>query len=402
MRSRVPFIFGFVLLLLFHGVPSRAQVVDCSPGPWGELRYSKVFLEVPESTLQLFASPPAATMWRFPEYSTAEELIEYLESTAQSRPAVVELFRKEIALQELPEDEEVRAFPSKKAILAIPPDILRKIYAKLSAFSGNRYHYRPVFIDSTSPREWFAPLNLPAPAIELIEQLSYPVGDSTLAFSDVPLLFQYAARVEEDRALRRAVTRSQTLVLELEIPADANAAKALADYWTVDGKVKSTAPLLESVLRVTEPDNTIDPSNFFPAVPKKYLYEFPSSGDGLGGVFPDSIWTSFNFFRAFPETPEVETTSLTARLSEKYESIDAASRYGDMVVFRNTESGNIVHACVYVADDIVLTKNDRSQLTPWVLMKLDNVKARFSWRGEIEISTWRPLLKGNAPRATGQ
>ena len=60
----MPFIFGFVFLLLLHGLPSRAQVVDCNPGPWGELRYSKVFLEVPESTLQLFASPPAATMWR--------------------------------------------------------------------------------------------------------------------------------------------------------------------------------------------------------------------------------------------------------------------------------------------------------------------------------------------------
>ena len=52
------------------------------------------------------------------------------------------------------------------------------------------------------------------------------------------------------------------------------------------------------------------------------------------------------------------------------------SMFGDLVVLLDNKS-NGLHACVYIADDFVFTKNGANRLQPWVMMKMSDMLAYF-------------------------
>lgn len=393
MRLRTSLMSALCAWVVSLTQTSSGQFIRCEPGQWGNLQYSTVFLDIPDSMLPLVPTPPATTMWRFPGIKTIPELGQYLERLVGNDPDVIRLFQQEIKLQELPDDDETRAFPTRRAILEAPANVRRKIYSALARFPENPYHYRPLFIDSQSPAEWFSSLPISDDTIGLIEKLSYPIGTSTLAFSDIPLLFENVRDVTELSILRRAITRTQAIVLKLQIPDRPEEIVSLAHYWTASARVKSTIPLFESLARAKPDFRSIDPSNFFPPIPNNYLYEFPSAADGMQGVFPDGIWTSLHFFDTAPNDPAFETADTAELLNRKFEKASPPLQFGDLLLFSDSQTGALVHACVFIADDIAFTKNDRSVLTPWILMKIENIQARFSMKSGIETTTWRPKVK---------
>jgi hypothetical protein len=48
-----------------------------------------------------------------------------------------------------------------------------------------------------------------------------------------------------------------------------------------------------------------------------------------------------------------------------------------------------VHLCVYLADDLVYTKNGLNSMQPWVIMKLDDVLACFPSDKERRLLVFR-------------
>ena len=62
--------------------------------------------------------------------------------------------------------------------------------------------------------------------------------------------------------------------------------------------------------------------------------------------------------------------------------------------------GEIVHSCVFIADEIAYTKNGASVLAPWALMTLSDVIEFYSWDlpagQEREISCWRGMERFSA------
>lgn len=48
-----------------------------------------------------------------------------------------------------------------------------------------------------------------------------------------------------------------------------------------------------------------------------------------------------------------------------------------------------VHAAVYIADDIVFTKNGNNIRQPWILMRLKNLIAAYSVAGQPHILVYR-------------
>ena len=60
------------------------------------------------------------------------------------------------------------------------------------------------------------------------------------------------------------------------------------------------------------------------------------------------------------------------------------------VYVRNTgPTGNAIHSCVYLADDLVFTKNGRSPTQPWVVMKLDDVVAYYGMFYTTQVACYR-------------
>ena len=61
--------------------------------------------------------------------------------------------------------------------------------------------------------------------------------------------------------------------------------------------------------------------------------------------------------------------------------------YGDMIVFNS--GGRAIHGCIYIAEDIVFTKNGASHYQPWTLMHLNDVLATYPTDQPLRVMTFR-------------
>jgi hypothetical protein len=83
----------------------------------------------------------------------------------------------------------------------------------------------------------------------------------------------------------------------------------------------------------------------------------------------------------------LDTKLASEHLLKNYEVVDAPYRFGDVLCF--LEEGEGLHTCVYVADDIVLTKNGDSILAAWALMQLKDVDSIYRRSSDTRIQGYR-------------
>jgi hypothetical protein len=62
--------------------------------------------------------------------------------------------------------------------------------------------------------------------------------------------------------------------------------------------------------------------------------------------------------------------------------------FGDIIMFTKPD-GSIIHSCVFIADDIVYTKNGASPNAPWILMSLSDVVAFYPSNEPLDIQYYR-------------
>jgi hypothetical protein len=48
-----------------------------------------------------------------------------------------------------------------------------------------------------------------------------------------------------------------------------------------------------------------------------------------------------------------------------------------------------IHSSVYIADNIVFTKNGPSQHSPWILMQMDTLVAHYETSTDVKIRAYR-------------
>jgi len=74
----------------------------------------------------------------------------------------------------------------------------------------------------------------------------------------------------------------------------------------------------------------------------------------------------------------VDANYVLNALRTEYEPIAGEPRYGDVVLFAKPD-GEIIHSSLYLADDIVFTKNGASSVTPWMLATLNDLVMHYSF-----------------------
>ena len=62
---------------------------------------------------------------------------------------------------------------------------------------------------------------------------------------------------------------------------------------------------------------------------------------------------------------------------------------GDLAIFLD-QQGNCFHSAVYVADDVLFTKNGTSFSHPWMYMRMDEMKEFYPRPGTITVRFYRP------------
>jgi hypothetical protein len=364
--------------------PSRpgSGMVTAPPGPWGSLEYYEVTLEGPRGIHSMLKLPSQQVEWFLPAASRAE-LKELLIAADLTESEISDLLSGSKLIQDL---EAFRIFPAEATVLNIPTPTRVKLYHLLSKYEENRFHQRPVYINSSNLSDWFEGTGISRSAIQDIATLVYPTPSGRgYHFSDAPFTLKQAGSVIEEQILFQGLFRKRGLIVRLRVSAD-KLTHETADYWTANYKNKAVMPLLESIVQNND-GGAIDIAHLLPSTPRTYLNRFPDPSDGLSGRFPDWFWTCYNFFRFVPRDVYADSPVRDSLILQEFETGLPPSEFGDLLLFNS--GGKVVHGCIHIAEDIVFTKNGADLNSPWVFMKIQDVVGIHDLYGDVSISTFR-------------
>ncbi len=361
---------------------TKERVEVTKPGPWGQIEYFTAQLEVPLDLLKLWEVPSLSLDWHFPGIAATE--VEKLFRSLELPSAIEAELLAPSNWRTV--GQSVIVSPSEATIENLPTAARSAIYAVLARSSDNRFQFEPTIVPGGDVAGWLGATTLRPEQIALIQKTLHLRG-KTMVFSDKALLLRRAESDAERLAIRKALSRTGTLICKLLLTGEADAAK-LADYWSAGRRFKEIEPFLESMI-ATEGVRAIDLIQLLPASVRKLLYTFPNETHGLAGYFPDCHWTSLNFFNYDPLQRLGEPPMATAYTIENYVEVPQADQLGDVLFLMDKQKGNAYHSCVYIAADIVYTKNGRSRLSPWVLMRLADVRELYGIYQETVIVAYR-------------
>lgn len=381
-------------------VPStkgREKVTLSAPGPWGQLEYFPVFLEAPANLIEQFPMPNSRPRWVFPQ-ARWPELPALFKTAGLDQGFIDALLAPATVVKDM---DMAYLFPPQASLEAMTPAQRQVIYAELRKYPVNEFHADPVLILSDDVDEWFHTAKIRPEIITKFKQLTYKRGQAT-AFSDLPVLMSYAQDEAEGKAMMKALTRTRALMVKLVANENTNVPEIMK-YWTTGMNLrrKDVEPLLQSVIDVQGVDR-LDLAHMLPPLPRKLLMTYPDMGMGRDGILPDCHWTSLNFFNYDPQPYLLDARLATSAVLERFNPVDAPFKFGDILFFLDTKNGDAFHSCIYIADDIVFTKNGRNVLSPWVFMKLEDVRKIYLFDDNGRVQGFRTKKATAAPAAALQ
>jgi len=348
---------------------------NADPGPWGAIQYYFFYLEAPQFLIEAFPLPNPRTRWAVPSANEAEfrALLNETFMSAEARAALLDPANIGVA------DGLYAVFPPAFVITSLDPSARAGLYQYLAQFEMNPEIRDPIRIFSGSVDEWADGTGMRPDLIELMKEMCY-TRNGLLNFADIPFLISQAKTQEEARAIQRHSSRVRTMVIRLDLK-NLGPMEPMIEYWTtgLGLRRKQIEPIIESG-KMTPGVAGLDFVHLLPPLARKLLYTYPDLSMAIEGKLPDCHWTALNFFNYNPETIYLEELFAASGLLTDFDTVDEPYKFGDLLVFVTPEM-NALHSCVYLAADIVYTKNGRSLFAPWIALHLDDVKKLYSESG---------------------
>jgi len=363
---------------------TSSSVFDANPGPWGRMKCAYVYLEAPASLIEEFPLPSPIPRWTFP--TTALSGLPALFAKAGLAKSLIDtLFSSKHLVKE---GAYVHLLPPLNELESLTAETRAVIYSELAKYPENEYQTDPVLVIGTTIDEWYKGSRLRSEIIQKIKQLSYMRGEA-IAFSDIPVLLNYAQSDSEARAIFKACTRTRNLMIRLKLDKNANADEIIK-YWSfgVGIRRKDLEPLIRSVMELDGVDD-LGLVHLLPALARKLLYTYPGLDMAKHGVMPDCHWTSLNFFNYEPHEYLLDARLATSQVLEQFIPVEPPYQFADVLFFLDNTTGDAFHSCVHLADNIVYTKNGRNILSPWVIMRLEDVKKIYLYKGNGRVQGFR-------------
>ncbi|MFC5455608.1 hypothetical protein [Prosthecobacter fluviatilis] len=359
-------------------------VFDANPGPWGQMKCAYVYLEAPASLIEEFPLPSPVPRWTFPAAALLN-LPSFLSKAGISQSLIATLLDPKHMVKE---GAYVHLLPPLAELEALTPETRAVIYTELAKYPENEYHADPVLIIGTTVEEWYKGSKLRPEIINKISKLSYARGEAT-AFSDIPALLNYAQSDSEARAIFKACTRTRNLMIRLKLDKNSNADEVIK-YWSFGTGIrrKDLEPLVRSIIELDGVDD-LGIVHILPALARKLLYTYPGLDMAKHGIMPDCHWTSLNFFNYEPHEYLLDARLATSQVLEQFVPVEPPYQFADILFFLDNTTGDAFHSCVHLADNIVYTKNGRNILSPWVIMRLEDVKKIYLYKGNGRVQGFR-------------
>lgn len=347
---------------------------------YGDITIRAIYLEAPSYLIELVGKPSSKPRWAFANGTDASVRALFQRAGI---PADIQTRLLDPA-QRQQQDGALVIFPTVDDLIALTPEMRSVVYLELAKCDLNEFHQNPIFVIGADLEDWLRQSKLSDKQKELFRKMVWRRGRA-LAFSDLRTLLLFSQSPEEVTQVFKTITRTRALLLTLRLPPNTDIT-ALSNYWSGGFVDADTLPLLQAANQrdsVTE----IDVSHLLPALARRRLYTFPTLDQTVNGRLPDCHWTSLNFFNNTPRSYYLDTRLAAGALLSQYERVNAPYRFGDVLAFVSSDS--VLHSCVFIADDIVYTKNGENILAPWVFQRMDDVMAIYQPDTSVQIQGYR-------------
>lgn len=362
--------------LIGANVRASTSVPAARTGKWGKMTLTPIVISPPIELVITdwgFMSRPT---WLFPD-ANADMVAQMLQSAGVSAEDAARL-RADVRSE--PRIAGVILVPDPAWVRTLTQETRARIYHILAKSELNVEQAQAFRYPGSSLESWLGSSLILPRTRQLVEPLIYQDGGYML-FSDVELVRKEIGSDDEMRRLSKVLFRQPTVFARLSVDNPSNL-DALVEYWGRGGRRTEIRPLLESVVGGGA-DKFIDVIHLLPPFARNYLYSYPklSVADLDKPVVVNCLWTSLNFFLSKPDDRFLDVAVALKTLKEDYFVVETYFELGDVVAFLD-EKGKLFHAAVYIADDLVFSKNGLSAMAPWTLMSLDDVKGYYRWRSE--------------------
>jgi len=166
------------------------------------------------------------------------------------------------------------------------------------------------------------------------------------------------------------ISRKSTLLVRLKISTGSDVDRLVA-YWGGGGRSKDLKPLLDSLCQFKK-GLSLDIAHLLPPFARQRLYTYPVVSANAADSLWDCNWTTMNFFNTEPDDQFANIDYLSKKFEKDYYQISSPGRLGDLI-FLALPSGESIHSAVYIADNIVFTKNGQAISQPWMLMRMEDL-----------------------------
>ena len=354
--------------------PITRKTYPIQAGPWGELEYYIFHLQNPnvEKTASLFSEE---MYWCFPGY-TESDAFKKLEKIGINRS----LLQRESYI--LTVSKELRIVPTSRLIRALTPDVRAKLRMLLRHWPDkNPYYAYPVVIESGDPDGWYSGAGLSSETISLISSLCYIQRGATV-FSDVPYVLSHIFDPEEKERFLKALFRTRTLMLRLTINEQSDM-DLIRSYWTLRNQRKEVVPIFDSISE-TRGVEKLDVIHLLPPAARKRLYTFPALEEQV-----DCHATSLEFCGIFPDIQTVRSGQWVDAFKTYLTPAKGDLCFGDVIVLFNQETDKPIHSAIYIAGDILFTKNGLLPYRPWSFMFWSDILSLYGFDVGIYTKVYR-------------
>lgn len=354
---------------------------------FGRIEIVKIVLERSENNLAFHPDEIKPPQWSFPGMNRSE-MVAFLRLSGVNELLLAHLDGPGVVTGDA---RGVTVFPPKPLVFGLSRETRAIVYAKLAEAPENvRQRQAYKFLESDID-EWRDSGTLSSSTAEMIRRVTYPkAGMVCLAdlqiVSEIPFF--------ERGQLMRVLSRVPTCVVKLSVDRKSDI-EAMARYWGAGGRVDKVRAVLKAMSEV-EGGSKMDLSRILPAFARSRLYTFPDTSRRSDSQFQDCFWTALNLFNATPVDFVGDRVEIGAWVAEHYVQLKESPRYGDVIMMMD-ENRLAIHACVFLADNLVFTKNGKGLGVPWILMDMEDMKQGYlaHLRTGIRLQVIAYRLKGS-------
>ena len=350
--------------------------------PWGQLSVRNIDLEQPEEYAAYETDTNRVETWVF-EGMNPDAVRTVMQSSGLSADQIGKALSPASMIYT---NSNTVITPDSNLVFGIPPEARAKLYSVLGHFSANALMQFPFCFPGNTFNERVDKSSISDATLTLLQQMLYSRGD-VQCFSDLEVLLRNVPDEDERLQIVEALSHQSAVLMGIRVWPDSDIDKIVGYWgWPTGVRLMDVRPFLESLKRESN-GGAASILYFLPPFARARLYTYPLPSHP-GDPVMDCHWSTMNFFNETPDNRFSDPKYTVDYILAHYYKIAKPSMYGDLVFLLN-EKGDAIHSAVYLADDILFTKNGNNSAQPWMLMHMKDLVAEYSVNGEPNIVIYR-------------